>query len=117
MVNVGIMADKWLGRKHFYLIWNTNPKPWELDYIQISRDKARELDKAKKEGKLPERLHIIDFAYSEGDFDFDKYDYGLLDKEDADRLKSLQKDVFHAFDQTLSRYEVCCNCSSKLKNL
>lgn len=117
MVNLEVLADKRLGIKHLYLIWNANPNPWELDYIPISRDKARELDKARKDGKLPERLHIIDFAYSEGDFDFNKYDYGLIWKEYADKLKSLQKDVFDSFDTILSCYEECRNCSSKLKNL
>ena len=49
--------------QHVYILWNDNPKPWEQRGIPITREKARELDKAIKKGELPERLMVIEYGY------------------------------------------------------
>ena len=70
---------------HYPLLVNLKPPPWEVKYLPISRDKARELDKAKKEGKMPNHFFV---------FEFGKCDEFCLDgRQMLDDFNQMQKDT------------------------
>ena len=74
---------------HFYILLNAYPEPWEQRHTPITRDKARELEKAKKKGKMPNKFSIIEFGYN----DFVEEDGFCQDwaKKEFDDIRKKQK--------------------------
>ena len=93
---------------HSYILWNTNPKAWEQRYTPISRDKARELEKARKEGKMPSQFYVIELGMSDN-----VQENGYCDswpKKEFDEIRKRQKFMSSFLDEgipifmSLARY-------------
>ena len=84
--------------QHVYILWNANPKPWERRGIPITRDMARELDKAQKKGFLPERLMVIEYGYDNEGYPDDWLGMLISDiKQNQKELDSFFEDLMLDF--------------------
>lgn len=82
-------------KNHCHILLNGEPKPWEQRYTLISRDKARELEKLRKVGKLPENFFV--FEVEEGSFGHLWNVRQMLC--DQNRIQKDMKDFFFNYDK------------------